>query len=173
MWRSFMIEHVLIVYVHCTGDKVGTQGIELHLFNILLHWNYRGKFVFWAQIFKLLRSLRIDSKEPIPPGCVALRASTKPYSYSVPSPQRLFKNSSTDFQQHLADTQIGVLTAFNGKLRNIASDIFIILVEHWQLLVDASARNYRHNFRENKPKTLVFNDWIRAFWVCFHENAGL
>jgi hypothetical protein len=35
------------------------------------------------------------------------------------------------------------------------------------------ARNYRPSFRENKPKTLVFYDWIRAFWVCFHKNAGL
>ncbi len=33
--------------------------------------------------------------------------------------------------------------------------------------------NYRHSFRENKPKTLVFYDWIRAFWACFHENEGL
>ncbi len=30
----------------------------------------------WARIFKLLRSTRIDSKEPIPPGCVAGRAGT-------------------------------------------------------------------------------------------------
>jgi hypothetical protein len=35
------------------------------------------------------------------------------------------------------------------------------------------ARNYRPSFRENKPKTLVFNDGIRAFWACFHEYAGL
>ncbi len=36
-----------------------------------------------------------------------------------------------------------------------------------------SARNYRHSCRENKPKTLVFYDWIRALWACFHKNAGL
>jgi hypothetical protein len=29
---------------------------------------------FLSQIFKLLRGPRIDSKEPIPPGCVAWRA---------------------------------------------------------------------------------------------------
>jgi hypothetical protein len=29
-----------------------------------------------ARIFKLLRRLRIDSKEPIPPGCVAWRSTT-------------------------------------------------------------------------------------------------
>jgi hypothetical protein len=34
----------------------------------------------------------------------------------------------------------------------------------------SSARIYRASFRENKPKTLVFNYWKRAFWVCFHEN---
>jgi hypothetical protein len=25
-------------------------------------------------------------------------------------------------------------------------------------------------FRENKPKTLVFSHWTRAFWACFLEN---
>jgi hypothetical protein len=39
--------------------------------------------------------------------------------------------------------------------------------------IEPSARNYTPSFRENKPKTLVFNDWIRAFWTCLHENAGL
>jgi hypothetical protein len=29
-----------------------------------------------ARIFKLIRSPRLDSKEPIPPGCVAWRAGT-------------------------------------------------------------------------------------------------
>ncbi len=28
----------------------------------------------------------------------------------------------------------------------------------------SSARNYRPSFRENKPKTLVVNDWIRSFF---------
>ncbi len=32
------------------------------------------------------------------------------------------------------------------------------------------ARNYRPSLPENKPKTLVFNDWKRVFWACFHEN---
>ncbi len=35
------------------------------------------------------------------------------------------------------------------------------------------ARNYRPSFRENQPKMLVFIYWIRAFWACFHGNAGL
>ncbi len=38
---------------------------------------------------------------------------------------------------------------------------------------DKCPKLYRHSFCENKPKTLVFNDWIRALWACFHENAGL
>ncbi len=29
---------------------------------------------------------------------------------------------------------------------------------------------YRPSFSENKPKTLVFNDWKRAFMACFREN---
>ncbi len=32
--------------------------------------------VIRARIFKLIRSPRIDSKEPVPPGCVAWRAGT-------------------------------------------------------------------------------------------------
>ncbi len=41
--------------------------------------------------------------------------------------------------------------------------------------INTCARNYRPSCRENKPITITlgFNDWIRAFWACFHENAGL
>ncbi len=45
-------------------------------------------YVTWALMFKLLRSPEIDSKESIPPAYLA-------YSYLVPNPQRLFKNSRT------------------------------------------------------------------------------
>ncbi len=41
------------------------------------------------------------------------------------------------------------------------------------LQIGCGARNYRYSFCENKPKTIVFSYWIRAFWACFHENAGL
>ncbi len=51
-----------------------------------------------ARFFKFLRRPRIGSKEPIMPGCVAWSAVRQSYSYSVPSPQRLFKNSITGFQ---------------------------------------------------------------------------
>jgi hypothetical protein len=46
-------------------------------------------YLYRARILKLLRSPRIDSKELIPSDCVR-----QPDSYSVPSPHRLFKNSS-------------------------------------------------------------------------------
>ncbi len=32
------------------------------------------------------------------------------------------------------------------------------------------ARIYRPSFRINKAKTLLFNDWKRVFWACFHET---
>jgi hypothetical protein len=58
---------------------------------IFAHWrHFLGS---WARIFKLLRSPRINSKEPIPPAYVTWRAGTTTESYSVPSPHRLFKNS--------------------------------------------------------------------------------
>ncbi len=37
---------------------------------------------------------------------------------------------------------------------------------------EPSVRIYRPSFRKNKPKTLVFSQWKRAFWAyCFHENC--
>ncbi len=48
-----------------------------------------------ARIFKRLWSPEIDSKASIPPAYVAWRAGTIILSYSVPSPHRLFKNSSS------------------------------------------------------------------------------
>ncbi len=52
-----------------------------------------------SRIFKFLRSPGIDSKESIPPVYVAGRAGTTTFSYSVPSPHRLFKNSCTRDQE--------------------------------------------------------------------------
>ncbi len=51
-----------------------------------------------ARIFKLLRSPRVNSKESTPPAYVAWQDGTTTLfllRYSVPSPHRLFKNSST------------------------------------------------------------------------------
>ncbi len=42
-----------------------------------------------------LKSPGIGSEESIPPAYVAWRPLRQPYSYSVPSPHRLFKNFST------------------------------------------------------------------------------
>ncbi len=36
--------------------------------------------------------------------------------------------------------------------------------------IPVHARIYRPSFRENKPETLVFNDWKRAFCTRFQEN---
>ncbi len=55
-----------------------------------------------ARIFKRLWSPGIDSKEWIPPAYVAWRAGTIPYSNSVPSPYRLFKNSNSGFWTHIS-----------------------------------------------------------------------
>jgi hypothetical protein len=53
-----------------------------------------GPFFFsFSRILKLLRSPRIDSKEPIPHGCVVRRAGTTTL-FLLPSPHRWLKNSS-------------------------------------------------------------------------------
>jgi hypothetical protein len=49
-----------------------------------------------ARFFKRLRSPEIDSKESIPPTYVADGLVQQSYSYLVPSPHGLFKNSSTE-----------------------------------------------------------------------------
>jgi hypothetical protein len=61
----------------------------------------------------------------------------------------------------IAHSYMNPNTGGGGELRGLSQ---------WVLY---SVRNYRPSFRVNKPKTLVLNDWIRAFWACFHENAGL
>jgi hypothetical protein len=53
-----------------------------------------------ARIFKRLWSPGINSKELIPPAYVAWRACTIT-SYLVPSPHRLFKNSSSAYSVEL------------------------------------------------------------------------
>ncbi len=40
----------------------------------------------------------------------------------------------------------------------------------WGSPSEYCARIYRHNFRENKPKTLVFSERKPEFWACFCEN---
>jgi hypothetical protein len=45
----------------------------------------------------------------------------------------------------------------------IATDGLCLSLVSQFYLVQASARNYRPSFGENKPKTLVFNDLIRVF----------
>jgi hypothetical protein len=68
-----------------------------------------------AWIFKLLRSPRIDSKEPIPPGCEAWRAGTTAHSYSVPAPIDCLKfqhrSHQGQFLPILFKTQLSLLMA--------------------------------------------------------------
>ncbi len=45
----------------------------------------------------------------------------------------------------------------------------LVLMKTIIFMPKTGARNYRPRFRENKPKTLVFYDWKRAFWACFRE----
>jgi hypothetical protein len=63
-----------------------------------------------------LRSPRIDSTEPIPPDCLAWRGGPvrQPFPYSVPSPHRLFKNSSTVDQQRFSQEPV-VINDFYAK----------------------------------------------------------
>jgi hypothetical protein len=73
------------IYVQYMNIKKVYVSIQCH---VLLYYQYTR-----ARIFKLLRIPRIDSKKLIPPGYGG--PVRQPYSYSVPSPYRLFKNSST------------------------------------------------------------------------------
>ncbi len=75
-----------------------------------------------------------------------------------------------DFVRAKKKTSVG-LSVFNSSMLHIFQQILFRIL--CLKLTHPCARNYRHSFRENKPKTLVFYDWIRAFWARFHENAGL
>ncbi len=77
-------------------DNASIDDVAVY-FQPLLFLSSPYNIIFWARIFKLLRSSRIDSKEPIPPGCVAWCGgpARQSYFYSVRCPHRLFKNSST------------------------------------------------------------------------------
>jgi hypothetical protein len=75
------------------GKKIQVKKEAHRLVSFVLVGSFPLFHASWkrARIFKLLRSPRIDSKEPISP--VSGRPTT--LSYSVPSPHRLFTNSST------------------------------------------------------------------------------
>ncbi len=51
---------------------------------------------------------------------------------------------------------------FSSQIAAVLATIFIYVLY--------CARIYRLDFRENKPKTLVFNYWKRSFWACFRES---
>ncbi len=85
-WQKNSIFHKWIVYIFCVGSiKKAKEPIIIQEYSL-----------YKARIFKILRSPGIDSKESIPPAYVAWRAGTITLSLcSVPSPHRLFKNSSS------------------------------------------------------------------------------
>jgi hypothetical protein len=83
--------------LHKLAESIPGLLNSLKIPSLLTNWKgYWFKLEPRARIFKLLRSPRIDSKEPIPPGCVAWRASTTTLFYSDPSPHRLFKIPALD-----------------------------------------------------------------------------
>ncbi len=92
--------HPLMGKVYCICQKFKSAlNLYMALFANQLKVVSRRELhcVYWARIFKLLWSARIDSKVSILPAYVAWRTGVRqPYSYSVASPHRLFKNPSTD-----------------------------------------------------------------------------
>jgi hypothetical protein len=70
--------------------------------------------------FSTFKDPSIDSKEPIPSGFVAWRAGTTTYSYSVPSPHTLFKNSST----RVADASALLFIQISSDIEKKSSNMF-------------------------------------------------
>ncbi len=82
-------------------------------------------------------------------------------------------------RQH-ANTHL--LSEICAYVKNFLSNVYYILVLPYPflyiydvlpyvfILEESSARIYRPAFSWNKPKTLVFSYWKRAYWACFHEN---
>ena len=71
------------------------KSLDLSNYEIFPHKILKSRTFKKSSILIVIRSPRIDSKERIPPRCVARQAGIRqPSSYSVPSPHRMFKNSS-------------------------------------------------------------------------------
>ncbi len=95
--------------LYCSMRKeVGQNWYKAIGLTILFEYRNRS----WVRIFKLLRSPGIYSKESIPPAHVAGRGGTTTYSYSVPSPHRLFKILV------LGSLNLRALAASAGEWRN-------------------------------------------------------
>jgi hypothetical protein len=82
----------------CSTFAMGTPLREMRgVCTSLLESSTRAPPTYRARIFKLFK----EPKYRFPQGTNSLAGRyycTKPYSYSVPSPHRLFKNSSTEVQ---------------------------------------------------------------------------
>ncbi len=77
-WKSYEISPVLTRPPPLLQQQWGYLQVVTCL---VVSSHFHAVQVSRARIFKLLRSPRIDSKEPIPPGCVAWRAGTTNYFY--------------------------------------------------------------------------------------------
>ncbi len=141
--------------------------------NMLFSWNTVDHFFF---IFLFTPSVRMSYMLKC---CLEKRTGRKWKIFPPPHPHLMLPGQ----RENRASPQKGFIYApFCPSLtlegwaqrRRIARELTStdFLKIKWTEL-HVSARNYRPSFRENKHKTLVFNDWIRAFWACFHENAGL
>jgi hypothetical protein len=113
-----------------------------------------------ARIFKLLRSPRIDSKEPRPPGWVVwLAGIRKTYSYSVPCPHRLLKNSSTETERlyHAVPSAQRVL---NNLWKTRLTRCRMI----WLLPALVSVLDRRNTGRLRKRDNLLTAKWGEGVW---------
>jgi hypothetical protein len=81
----------------------------------------------WARTFKYLWGPRIDSKEWIPPAYGAWWAGTITlFLYSVPSPHRLFKNSSSASQKSLHHCTVSLVCCIPVHGTKIAPHLLFI-----------------------------------------------
>ncbi len=141
---------------------------------IINDYIYLPFFLWIILCLKLLRSPRIDSKEPIPAGCVASQAGKvkQPYSYLVPSPHRLSKNSSTVLSDPLLHVGIketsiifplGVNTAFyklkfpNGEYGEPTKTFFMVTQIVWRIikLIFYVVYNNMNMINDDKERSIV------------------
>jgi hypothetical protein len=85
---------IFIVLLKCYATHRNYEILSISLVPTVYVWQW-NKFPLWGGNIKLLRIQGIDFNESIPPAMYPGGPVRQPYSYSVPSPHRLFLNSST------------------------------------------------------------------------------
>ncbi len=102
------------------------------------------------EFFVLLRSPRIDAKEPIPPGCVTWWAGTATLFLLGSQPHRLFKNSST------ASRRPPALSSHWREQNSFCLAIGRILEDNRVLIVQAKNSSRPHLFHSGpQPPVLI------------------